>query len=219
MMTNTAREREAGLLDALIQHYEGQGFEVFVDPSPHMLPAFLGGYRPDALAIKPDIKIAIEIKRSSPADKERFNQLAKLFEEHPGWELRFYYSEPQSPQTKLEIVPLDAIQRAVQMVKAMRTNRQYLPALLTACSTLEALGRVFLPDDMARPQEPIRLVELLASEGWLTPLEADVWRHAVSLRNAAAHGQLDAIIPEEELDKLIDALDRLAGLLGRRKRK
>jgi len=45
----------------------------------------------------------------------------------------------------------------------------------------------------------------LASEGIVTPTEADRLRRAYSLRNAAAHGDFTAPITEAEVDEVIAA--------------
>jgi hypothetical protein len=56
-----AGTRERDFLENLLPQYEAEGFSVFLHPSSTMLPTFMERYRPGAIAIKPDKKIAIEV--------------------------------------------------------------------------------------------------------------------------------------------------------------
>lgn len=211
-MANLAEAPEAALLDSALQYYESQGFTVYVEPSQRTLPSFLQGYRPDALAVKGDKKIIIEVKRSSAEAREQFEQLRKVISEHPGWEVQFYYSPPRTTQPNIQAVPLTAIQRTLDEVEELRRNGRYLTALLLMRSTLEALARVLLATNMERPQQLRSVIETLASEGWITPEEADALRSTILMGNAAAHGQLDVTIGEGQLDIMISVLKNLAKL-------
>jgi hypothetical protein len=50
-----------------------------------------------------------------------------------------------------------------------------------------------------------QLIKVLASEGAVTPSEADSLRNAIGLRNAATHGQFSVPITEEEDDQVVAA--------------
>ena len=50
------------VLEYFLPRYREQGFDVFVNPSPSILPSFMQGFRPDAVALRPDKKIAIKNK-------------------------------------------------------------------------------------------------------------------------------------------------------------
>jgi hypothetical protein len=60
--------REVDVLESILPRYEAEGFEVFVHPSPSILPPFMQSYRPDAIALKPDKKVAIEVVRTAARD-------------------------------------------------------------------------------------------------------------------------------------------------------
>ena len=58
-----------------------------------------------------------------------------------------------------------------------------------------------------------RLIEVLASEGYLTPQEADTARAAISGRNFAVHGGLDPVIDQKLLTDFIAVLETVACFL------
>ena len=62
--------RERLVLDRLKETYEHQGYQFFIEPLPQMLPPFLGGVRPDALALKPGDNQVIEVKIGRRAGEE-----------------------------------------------------------------------------------------------------------------------------------------------------
>jgi uncharacterized protein YutE (UPF0331/DUF86 family) len=52
---------------------------------------------------------------------------------------------------------------------------------------------------------------MLASEGVVTPTEADSLRRAIRLRNAATHGDFAVPVTDKEVDEVVTA----ASLIGR----
>ena len=42
---------EAEVIESLLPGYEAEGFDVYVNPSPSILPPFMQTYRPDAIAL------------------------------------------------------------------------------------------------------------------------------------------------------------------------
>jgi uncharacterized protein YutE (UPF0331/DUF86 family) len=84
--------------------------------------------------------------------------------------------------------------------------------LIMAWAVLEAAGRALLPQDLARPQPANKLIEVLASEGAVTPAEADSLRKATKLRNAASHGHLAVPVTELEVDQVVAATSLITGL-------
>ena len=66
-----------------------------------------------------------------------------------------------------------------------------------------------------RPQRPASLVEALASEGYVTPDEADSLRAAILIRNAAVHGSPVPDVEAGLLDRFLTILKTLADILRR----
>ena len=204
---------DAELLDPIVSRYKSEGFEVFIQPSRVILPAFFGGCRPDAIAIGPDRKIAIEIVRSNARSSDKIGRLRALLSAHPDWELFVLYVSPSTSTEKMERASAAAIKAAMRQVMELRDDGRLAAALIVGWSALEAIARVLLPDRLARPQPAASLLEVLASEGYLTPSEADLLRPAVTARNAVAHGQLEAKIEPVYLDALTSALHTLIAFM------
>jgi|RhiMetdeSRZDD1v2_1073273.scaffolds.fasta_scaffold50892_2 uncharacterized protein YutE (UPF0331/DUF86 family) len=205
--------RESDVLEHLLPQYQADGYDVYVNPSPSILPPFMQGYRPDAIAVRPDKKVAIEIVRSARTGSGKTEALQSLLADHPDWELRVVYVSPLSSQGALEIASQATIANAIQVVLELKDESRYLPALMMAWATLESIGRALLPDRFSRPQTPARLIEVLASEGYLAPDEADALRAFIPLRNAAVHGVLEPAIDEKQLKSLVGVLRNLVEFL------
>src|SRR6185312_9319694 len=83
---------EERFLEALRLQYEKDGFQFVVSPRGSMLPPFLEGYVPDALAQKEGTNIAIEVKRSqSSASVGELQAIRRRFDGHPDWRLDVFY--------------------------------------------------------------------------------------------------------------------------------
>ena len=205
---------EAEVIESLLPRYQAEGFDVYVNPSPSILPPFMQAYRPDAIALKKDKKIAIEVVGSTARSEQKIKTLQSLFADHEDWELRVFYASPVSSDKLLEIVSISAINEFIQRVIELRKEGHSLPALVMAWATFEAAGRALLPDRFQRPQTPARLVEVLGSEGYITPEEADTLRAAGAIRNAAVHGQLDSVVDQKMLESFVAILKTLAKLVS-----
>jgi uncharacterized protein YutE (UPF0331/DUF86 family) len=212
-MAPSSAIRETDFLQTLVPGYEAEGFSVFLHPARRMLPPFMRGYQPDAIAVKDDKKIAIEIKRDATRHVARMGQLQQIFSKHPEWELRVYYI-PGRPEEEEDIKApgLPEIDAALAEVDQLKRDGHLRAALIMAWAALEAAARALLPQDLARPQPANKLIEVLASEGVVTPTEADALRQAISLRNAATHGHFAVPITEQEIERVVAAASLTAGL-------
>ena len=211
---STAETREATLLEAVLAGYRAQGFDVYVNPSSTTLPGFILPYRLDAVAIKADEKIAIEVARSPDTSAERIKRLPLLCRASY-WTLKVYYHGDINIENDIEAPSLRAIEDAIQEVDELRKSGRLRAALVMGWAILEGIARSLLPDQLGRQQPPNTLIETLASNGFLTPGEADSLRSTISVRNAAAHGRLNVIVEPKQLDQLVDALRTLFALLGK----
>lgn len=204
---------EAEVIESLLPRYQAEGFDVYVNPSPSILPPFMQTYRPDAIALKKDKKIAIEIVGSTASSDQKIKTLQSLFAGQDDWELRVFYASPIHSSKLLEIASIPTIKESIQRIVDLKVAGHLLPALLMASATFEAVGRALLPDQFQRPQTPARLVEVLGSKGYITPEEADTLRAASAIRNAVVHGQLNSTIDPKLLEGFVAILNTLAKLL------
>jgi uncharacterized protein YutE (UPF0331/DUF86 family) len=204
---------EAMLLESVLPDLEAEGFEVFAHPSPPILPAFMRDHSPDAIALRSDKKLAIEVLREGAPSNRRLDRLRELFSEHKDWELRVYWVSPSNIRKAIEGVSGDVIEQSITAIEELAAAGRAKPALLMAWATFEAIGRAILPDRLQRPQTPGRLVEVLAAEGQITPTEADHLRRLAESRNQLIHGGLETPVSEADLRRFVDVLKTLCNFL------
>jgi uncharacterized protein YutE (UPF0331/DUF86 family) len=205
---------EATLLDTILPDLEAEGFEVFANPSPPILPPFMRGHSPDAIALRKDRKLAIEVLREGAPSNRRLDKLRELLSEHKDWELRVYWVSPSSIRREIEGTSRAVIEQSIKAIEELAASSRARPALLMAWATFEAIGRAILPDRLQRPQPPGRLVEVLAAEGHITPTEADLLRRLAESRNHLIHGGLEMSVPEADLQRFVDVLKTLCNFVS-----
>ncbi|HEV2097624.1 MAG TPA: hypothetical protein VGR45_01725 [Stellaceae bacterium] len=211
-MVTSPVAREEDFLQTLVPGYEAEGFSVFLHPAREMLPPFMRGYRPDAIVVKDGKQIAIEIKRDVTRHAPQIEQLQQIFSKHPEWELRVYYVPARPEEDDLQAPNLSDIDAALAEVGQLKQSGHLQAALIMAWAALEAAGRVLLPQDLARRQPANKLIEVLASEGIVTPADADSLRKVVSLRNAVTHGDFTIPITEQEVAQVVTAASLIVAM-------
>ena len=193
------------ILQMLLPNLEAEGFQVFLHPSRAVLPPFMRGYQPDAIAMKANKKVAIEVVLRPNQAASHGKNLQAMFQGHPDWELRMVYAPPGHAAQEIAVKPKDLVVETLDRVLTIFDEAGPVPALLTGWSVFEAAARTLLPANLARPQPAARLLEVLASDGYLTPDEADAVRRLGRMRDEAAHGGLDIVLTRDDLDKLVSA--------------
>ena len=76
----------AKLLDSVAERYRLDGYQVITEPGPSVIPFDLGGYVPDLIAQRGNLKLIVEIK--TQADKISFDHISSIADEvkrHDGW--------------------------------------------------------------------------------------------------------------------------------------
>jgi uncharacterized protein YutE (UPF0331/DUF86 family) len=204
---------ELAVLENVVPELEAEGFDVYTRPSPPILPAFMREYSPDAIALRQDKNLAIEVLREGPFSKQRLEKIQELLAGHKDWELRVYWISPSRIVKPIEGASRQVIEQAINGIEELRADGRTAPALLMAWATFEALARALLPGKFVRPQTPGRLVEVLAADGQLTPTEADHLRRLAESRNRLIHGGLHVSVSEEDVRSFIEVLKTLLRLL------
>ncbi|WP_254070348.1 hypothetical protein [Acidisphaera sp. L21] len=202
-MSSYSSQREDAVFQAVVPQLEAEGFSVFLHPSASMLPAFLQGYRPDAIAYKGDRKMAIEITARTQNDGSKLKRLREALQAHPEWELQVFYAPPLRNEDAIPASSRETIEEHLQRIEGSLEAMGTTAALLLAWATFEAAARRLVPDGFAQPQSPSRLIEVLASQGYVTPDEADTLRGLIQIRNAAAHGRLDLTTTRSQVEDLV----------------
>lgn len=202
-------DRERLVIEQLIPTLESDGYTVYSHPSQQQLPYFMKGYVPDAIAVGPQKKLAIEVVFDEPSAKSKLDRLNGLFDGHEDWELRILYSRATASAETLATASDAEIARSIDSVENLVRHGQSGAALLIGWSTLEALGRSLFDKALQRPQPSMRLVEALAGRGDVTPSEADLLRKLAHLRNQLSHGKLSISVELSELTDFISILKTL----------
>lgn len=208
----SATETEAAILEAVLPRLKAEGYDVFRNPPRHLLPEFMSGYRPDAIAIGNGKKIAIEIVGSQSPSAAKREKLQERFTPDSGWELKIVLAQSVPSTQAIESVSDTSIERSLETVSQLTEAGLTQPALLIAWASFEALGRRLLPASFVRPQTPGRLVDVLAGDGELTPGEADIVRQLIASRNRLIHGDLDMRIDKADIAQFVTILRTLLSL-------
>ncbi|MBV8745445.1 MAG: hypothetical protein JO134_10440, partial [Xanthobacteraceae bacterium] len=85
---------EQAVLESLVPQLEAEGFDVYTHPSGTIIPPFMRGYSPDAIALRSDRNLAIEVVQEGAPARQRLEELRKLLANQKGWELRVYWVTP-----------------------------------------------------------------------------------------------------------------------------
>jgi uncharacterized protein YutE (UPF0331/DUF86 family) len=203
MMVSPDSRREAAVLQAILPQLEAEGFEVFPHPSRKLLPPFLSTYHPDAIALKGDQKVAIEIMQSGGRADGKLEHLRKLFSAHPDWEFRVVYAPARTPEPAIPVASEAAIEDQLRRIEVNFESAGPAASLLIAWAAFEAAARSLAPNDLVHPQSPAKLLEIMASGGYITPDEADALQIMGKLRNEAAHGRMDITLSRNDLEQII----------------
>jgi Uncharacterized conserved protein len=201
----TYAERVEQIIGAIVPRLEAAGYAVYLDPPTDLLPPFMKGYRPDAIALGSPKNLAIEVVLEG-ARPRKLTGLETKFVESDDWELRIYYVGASESQEDLDIVPTSSITSSLGSVESLAAEGKTLPALLIGWATFEAISRALLPQRLRRPQSAKQLIEALAGDGHLTPSEADLLRRLAVCRNRYSHGNLDVVVEPQDLHAFLALL-------------
>lgn len=210
-MSASVSERE--VLRALVPELEAEGYEVFLDPRAPLAPAFLEGVMPDAIAIRGDKKLLIEVVGRSGPNGGSLERLQRLLKNQPGWELRVVVVSPTTVPMSISVQSAEAIARQTEQVRQLVDAGFSSAALLLGWAAFEAAARALMTEAFQKPQTPGRLVEVLAEDGILTPTEADRLRGLAKARNALIHGGLDVSVTDADLRAFLTIISTLANAI------
>lgn len=205
-------EQSRGLaaLNEIVRNYEQKGYTVFVDPSGTLLPPFMKGYHPDAVALKPGANVAIEISGGhGAAHSKKISHLNELFQDIADWSLSVVYT-PSTPLGEgLPVASSDLIRTYVRRSRELSEAGENEAALLVLWAAFEATARLISQSDFNKPQSPGRIVQVLSERGMITVDEERSLRDLVTKRNAMIHGDLLQRVSADEVLGFAEVIDRL----------
>lgn len=208
-------ETESDVVNRLVPDLQAEGYEVYLNPAPHLLPEFLRNYQPDIIGRRSDHNVAIEITRISPHAEKKLEDIANRFKGQTAWEFRVVWINPASASTVLQAQTVAAIRKQIAEIRALMDGEHYGAALLLAWSALEATSRTLASQKFERPQTPGRLIQVLANDGYLTPTEADRMRPLSDKRNKLIHGELQTQVTRREIEQFAEILTALVKMIGK----
>lgn len=205
---NAHHAREQAAIDQYEPLWRAQGYEVIRQPGLSQRPAFLTGFQPDVILLGKDQNVVVEVvQKGQPGLEAKVRQLRTLLDDRGDWRLEVIYAGVAEPTYRP--VSKDAILETLSAAQRLRAAEPRA-ALLLLWSTLEAIGRRLSADLGNGAQAgPGRIVETLAHEGTITPTEADLLRHLVGLRNRIVHGEIDAVLPESDIERALTVAEQL----------
>jgi REase_AHJR-like protein len=202
----TAYQTESRVLALLRNRYEADGFSFIEHPDSAALPAFMRGYRPDALALGKDKSIAIEVKmRRTSVMEESLKAITERFRDQPLWELHVVYGDQIEDQPIAPPTP-EQIQIQLKEAEALLAENHPRAALVLGWAAVEAIARALSPDFPASGGRTMRqAVELLEHLGRLRFHEAQELRRLIPLRAKVVHGDLQTPITPAEVEPVLKA--------------
>jgi hypothetical protein len=203
-----SRDSEREVLQNLRADLEAAGYEFLLEPGQPLLPTFLAAFRPDAVALKEDDNLVIEITSGTKGEVERIEKLRTALQGHAGWNLRLV-SLPRDTGSDLPVLRRTDFGPHLYEIRELVTGNHLGAALLLAWATFEAISRALLNDEFARPQTPARLIEVLASHGYLLPDDADSLRTLAKTRNRFIHGDLGGLPRSQDIVAMVGILENL----------
>jgi uncharacterized protein YutE (UPF0331/DUF86 family) len=206
---------ESSILRNLRQVFEARGLKFYVNPPREVVPAFLGDFEPDAMAIGPDGGTIIEVKhRRSPVSEQQLAAIARRVSGQKGWEFRAIYLNPPTDEMPAIAKPTpEQLQARFGEIEALTNAGHPTAALVTAWAVLESLARLASANSEARTQKglsPIQAIQTLAEEGYIESEAADRLREMTKLRNAVVHGDFSVDVRADQANWLLSQLQEIA---------
>jgi uncharacterized protein YutE (UPF0331/DUF86 family) len=210
-MANATEKSEADILRTLRSRYERRGYTFIAHPAGDLVPPFLRGYRPDALAISDRESVVIEVKaRRNPDSQKNLAQIAERVAGQPNWKFEIYYAGdfPRPVYEKPDEAEISQLLEEIRRLKDAGFNRA---ALVMAWAALEAIARAFHSDDAtgSGPMIPSEIVESLSRAGYIDGPTGRLLRNMIKTRNAVVHGDQVADLQDHELLVLYSTLKSL----------
>lgn len=218
-MTSAARRGESegdswasNVLKNMRLSAEARGMTFFVDPPRDIVPAFLGDFQPDAIALGPDGGIVFEIKAEQNAgtNRQRLAEISERVSREKGWEFRAIYLTPPSDRVlDIPVPSLHQLRLILGRVEMLAEAGHRMGALLVGWSVLEALAHFARARDgnaSSMPRSSTQAVQALAEEGYADNEVARRLRSFAEMRNAVAHGDISLEPTQEQVGELLSDL-------------
>jgi hypothetical protein len=193
-------------VDAVIQDYQRNGYEILSCTAQADFPEFLREYGADVIAKNEHETVVIEVKTRSTLKDPNLSKLAEEIEAYPGWRLDLVVLPESSP-----LIPISVAQIRDRIIHAqqLRETDQQEAALLLIWSAIEAILRQIAVKEEIELQNNsiISVITTFFSLGLIDQPTYQVLKQASKLRSAIAHGLQSQ---EEANPNLLDQLLEIA---------
>jgi hypothetical protein len=214
-MKSPQKKSSTATLDKLARAYREKGYTVLYQPSESDLPAFLGSFRPDLIALSTNDNVVVEVKsRKQVTGSEQVIELAELIESKPGWRYELIFDRPSSAE-RIEIIRSKPTLTKQEIVGRLATARRLLEegfadsALLLGWSAAEAVFRRLLHyHDI--PLENLKssyLIKTLYSNGLIGWRMYEQIQKAFATRNQIAHGFKPKDLDEKSIEHFLTLIE------------
>jgi uncharacterized protein YutE (UPF0331/DUF86 family) len=213
MMASGAEARERAVLEILREKYEDDGYSFFAYPPASVVPGFLQDYRPDAIAVRGEERVVIEIRQRSQRSEPRLSRIAERFAAHPDW--RFVVVYPDDVVPDLESLGLSSaaeIEAQLREAEQLSRAKHHRAAFVLGWAIIEALARALQGGkerDSSVSRSPRELVEILERNGFIGFEDGRRLRDLVRLRNATVHGDFGVAVDQSAVEQLLQVARRL----------
>lgn len=220
-MKPSSEARERAILGLLRERYESDGYAFFTHPSPSLVPAFLEDFRPDAIAVRDDEGVVIEVKVGEGAAGRRSPDVTDRFKDHGKWKFHVVYAGDVDTDT-VSISPPDEqqLQKGVREVESLLDGGHSGAAFVLAWAVLEAAARQASAGSSEGLTEALtsrQTVAVLEGEGLIDATSARNLRGMIEARNALAHGDLARDVDEREVRFVLSLLRLIVSDLDTRR--
>jgi uncharacterized protein YutE (UPF0331/DUF86 family) len=205
MASHASSEQE--LLEAETRRLQERGYTIYRGRN-ELVPPSLKSFAPDAIAVGREPKYLIEVVREGSDEVDKLKALRQQLSQVPGWEL-LVVLDRGSRAPELQKATAEQIDEAIRSAQKVLSLGEAAPALLLAWGVFEGLSRNLVPTEFARPQSPGRLIQILASEGYLNTTEEQLLRSLAKARNAVIHGELSEGVERIQVEYFLNLLIKL----------
>jgi hypothetical protein len=211
-METKTEKNEADILRTLRSRYERRGYTFIAHPTTDLIPEFLRGYRPDALALSEKGSVVIEIKAGRRSKgSQSLAQIAERVAGQPNWKFEIYYAGDFLRPVYGKPDPA-AISQLLAEVRRLIEAGFDRPALVMAWAALEAIARALRGgvETATGPMIPSEIVEWLVRTGHVDSPTGRMLRQMIKTRNSVVHGDQVVDLQGHELLVLYTTLELLA---------
>lgn len=205
-MVVSAEAREELVLRRLRDRYERAGYSFHAHPPRELLPSFLDKYRPDAIALKDDGGVVVEIRMPHTQSEVRLSEIARLFADQRNWRFEIVSLDEVGEIQDIQSSSRSLIEDELTRVEQLAEQGHHRAAFATGWATLEAAARTLLAGaDEGRLilRYPTQIAETLARYGFIDQQTAKVLAGLVQVRNSVVHGNLAYKIDGQAVSSLI----------------